>query len=369
MSLLRDDFHVRLICRNGAAPPTLRWPDGVRVDRVGPALSNEEKNAAPAAAKLREYLGFVAAVRRALLEERPRLVYAYEPHALVAVAGCRAPVVYHRHDIEDLGPVDRRSLQGWVMLAARRLGRSAALVVMPQEQRAIAYQRFVGDDRPALVLPNFPLRSTFPAPADWDAIFARRRERPELLFRGALGEDTGIQQAVAALPHLDAGVSLRVCGEGAPGFVRDLLAQAAALGVADRLRHDGWVPYPQLNAETLEAAVGLVLYRPAGLNWDMLGSATNKLYEYAACGVPAVVPDRASFRDFLGGEPWVRYADVADPAAVARQIQELLADRARYEALARAARRAFEERFNYEAVFAPLRARALALAGIRVRGA
>ena len=99
----------------------------------------------------------------------PAIVYAYEPHALVALrlGGCRAPIVYQRHDPEELGPIDRRSLQGWVNLWARRLGRSADVVVMPEKQRLIGYQRFVGDGRPGMVIPNFPLRTSFPAPDDW----------------------------------------------------------------------------------------------------------------------------------------------------------------------------------------------------------
>ncbi len=342
----------------------MTWPEGVRIDRVGPSVSPSEQLAASPAAKLAEYARFVRAVRAALAAERPQVVYAYEPHALaaLAIAGCGAPIVYHRHDLEALGPIDRRSLQGWLYLWARRLGRSADLLVMPERQRAIDYQRFVGDDRAALVVPNFPLRASFPPIDDWGAVLARRSGERQVLLRGALGPDNGILEMVRALAHLDASISLRLCGAAAPSFEREIVALAAGLGVSDRMRCDGYVPYARMNRETVAASVGVVLYRPTNINWQHLGSATNKLYEYAACGVPAVVPDRPSFREFLGGETWVAYADAADPASVAQAIEGLLSDGEAYEARCRAARRAFEERFNYEAVFQPLLAKVLELA-------
>jgi len=98
-------------------------------------------------------------------------------------------------------------------------------------------------------------------------------------------------------------------------------------------------------------------------NWTFSASATNKLYEYAACGLPALVPDRASYREVLGAEPWVEFVDETDPRSIAAAITRILSDRAGYDARCRAARRAFEERFNYEAVFAPLLSRIVALAG------
>src|SRR6185437_7254931 len=163
------------------------------------------------------------------------------------------------------------------------------------------------DGRPGMVVPNFPLRASFPPPDDWAPIFEERRRRAEVLFRGAIGRDNGVLETLRALAHLDPSLSLRLCGSAAPDFVRELTAEAAALHVTDRVRYDGYVPYARLNRETLRASVGVVLYRPSNINWQHLGSATNKLYEYAACGLPAVAPDRPSFRSFLDGEPWVAY--------------------------------------------------------------
>src|SRR6185295_14053487 len=124
----------------------------------------------------------------------------------------------------------------------------------------------------------------------------------------------------------------RLCGPSSEAFAREIRDLVAELGLGGRARYEGFLPsFEALNDETRRASVGVVLYHPVHTNWEHAGSATNKLYEYAACGLPVVVPDRPSFREFLAGEAWVEYADPRDPAAVAAAVQRHLADRARYE--------------------------------------
>jgi glycosyltransferase involved in cell wall biosynthesis len=366
--MLRERFRVHLVCRNDAGPALMTWPDDVRVERVGPAISERERAEGRASAKLREYLGFVRAVRRALAAGRPAVAFAYEPHALaaLALAGCRAPIVYQRHELEIGSEVALpwTSMQTWILALARRIGRRAAVVVFPEKNRAEIYQRAVGDPRPAMIVPNFPMLSAFPAPSPWTEILEARRRTRQILYRGSIGSDNGVFEMVRAMGHLDAGFSLRLCGRAAPEVVREIEAVAASIGVAGRVRYDGVVPYERLNRETALAAVGLVLYQQrAGNNLVLNATATNKLYEYAACGVPVVAPDWPSYRDFFAGDAWVELADASDPAAVARAIERIFEDPGRYEERCRAARRAFEERFNYDAVFAPLLDRIAGLAG------
>jgi glycosyltransferase involved in cell wall biosynthesis len=364
VSLLRACFRVRVVSRR-TERESRSYPEDVRLDRVGAARSAQEAAAQSAPRKLADFLEFVAAVRRAIREDAPRVIYAYDPYAIVAVAlaGGRAPLVYQRHEVEELDRISRRSLGGWVLRASLPLSRRAALVVFPDRGRAEYYARFVPGLPEPMIVPNFPLRATFPAP-DLASLVDGRFERRQVFYRGALGGSNGLREAVRAFARVAPPASLRLCGPGSPDFVRELEALATELGVRDRVDLAGFIPsFDQLNRETLAGSVGLLLYRAVDTNWAWSASAVNKLYEYAACGMPALAPDRASYREFLGGEDWVELVDEADPAAIAAAIERVLSDRARYAERCRAARRAFEERFNYESAFAPLRDRIVALAG------
>ncbi len=360
--LLAERFRVHLVCRADDAAPSLRWPDEVEVERVGPWRSDQDRGGDSPLAKTRELMAFVGAVRAAVSRDRPALALAYEQHALFALraAGYRGPHLYQLHELEEPGPLRARSLGAWVIAAARILGRRADLVVFPDRERAHRYQRIARDPRKPLVVPNFPRRSVFAAPDP--SMNAARWEQAQVFYRGAIGSANGATEMIDALPRLNPRCSLRLYGRVDPAYLAELEARAAATGVRGRLSYGGFSSYDEVNEATRHAAVGLVLQKAVSLNWEHIAAATNKLYEYAACGLPAVVPDRPGFREFLAGETWVEYADERDPSSIAAAIGRVLEGRERWEERSRAARRAFEERFNYEAVFAPMLARALDLA-------
>jgi glycosyltransferase involved in cell wall biosynthesis len=98
----------------------------------------------------------------------------------------------------------------------------------------------------------------------------------------------------------------------------------------------------------------MVLYRPVAKSFEYIGSATQKLFQYAALGLPVIVPDRPSFTEFFGGEGWVHYVDVENPESIAAAIERILTDRQTYTTLSHEARAAFEKRYNYERVFNPV---------------
>jgi hypothetical protein len=87
-----------------------------------------------------------------------------------------------------------------------------------------------------------------------------------------------------------------------------------------------------------------------------LGTASNKIYEYAAVGLPVILFDTPHFRRHLGSREWAFFTDLseASPLAVLGQIVE------RYEAASATAIRDFEQEFNYERVFVPVLERVVA---------
>lgn len=362
VSLLSQHFDVHVVCRKSDRETRL-WPAGVRLTRVGPSRNHAESMATSKAEKLREFTAFVWAVRRALSEQKPAIVLAYEPHGFTAasLAGCRAPLVYQRHEVEELDALDRRSLGGWVSRYALKNSDKAALLVFPEAHRAAYYQRFVKLRREPMIVPNFPLRSSFPEP-DFAQLLPERARARHVLYRGAIGPANGLREAISAVPHLDAAITLRLCGAADPAFHDELEQLAITEHVRDRVELTGFVPFDELNRRTQHASVGLMLYQPIGTNWTFIATANNKLFEYAACGVPALAPDRLAFQELLGNEGFVELVDETNPQAIAAAIERILANPEAYEARCRLARKRFEEQFNYERVFQPMLTRMRELA-------
>jgi glycosyltransferase involved in cell wall biosynthesis len=183
-----------------------------------------------------------------------------------------------------------------------------------------------------------------------------------VLYRGAIGPVNGAREAIRTVPLLAAETTLRLCGPGDPAFLRELEQLAIDEGVRDRVELAGFVPFDELNRQTQRASVGLMLYQPVDTNWTFIATANNKLFEYAACGVPALVPDRQAFQELLGGERFVELVDEKDPRSIGAAVGRILASPEAYEERCRLARRRFGEQFNYERAFQPMLARLLELA-------
>ncbi len=361
-------FRIHILCRN-MDKPVQEWPADVTIERFGKYASPREKEAASARAKLIEYAKFSARTRALIKQMQPAIVYSYDPHAFVAsmvgrAGGRSTPLIFHLHELPETASLSWTSLQTWVVKAALTGTKSADAVVFPEKYRARHWLMTAGDSRAPIIVPNCPDRNYFTGPADWNETIAMRYRVREVVYVGSVGADNGHLEALRAIAMADGGIGLRVIGSFPPDFETSFSALARELGVAERISLDGWMAHDEVPAHASRASVGLSLYKPVTKSLEYMGSASNKLFEYAAMGLPVVVPDRESYRDFLGDADWVTYADIEDPESIARAITSIFADRERYVAMSRAARRAFEEQYNYERVFEPALERIFELSGV-----
>ena len=353
---LSTEFQVTLICRN-IDEPFRCWPDGIEVERVGAPGNIEGKVTQTPIAKLMEYGAFRSSIRRVLERDRPRVAYAWEPHAFAAVIAAGAtrlhiPIVYHLHEMPEVASTSFASLQGWITRYARRHTGDASAIVFPEKNRAEQYLKETEDSRPALIVPNCPARNFAPRLPPWSDLIGRRLRSSELLYMGTLGESNGSLEAVCALALLGPSTRLTMIGRASSDLCNEILRMAEANAVTARVSLPGWMPHSALPARAMAASVGLSLHKPVSRNLEFASSATNKIFEYAACGLPVVMPDRASYREMFANERWAMFADPNDPRSIAAVITELFADPNQYAARCQAARRAFEERYNYERTFA-----------------
>jgi glycosyltransferase involved in cell wall biosynthesis len=361
-------FAVHILCRN-MDRPIRDWPRDVTIERIGKYASPGDKEAASAAVKIEEYLRFIGRARTLIKQMQPAIVYSYDPHAFVAslvgrIGSGSVPLIFHLHELPETRNPSWSSLESWVVRSALRGTKSAAAVMCPEKYRARQWLRDAGDSREAIIVPNCPDRSYFAAPKDWDDLIARRFSAREIVYVGYASADNGHLEGLRALALTQGGIQMRVIGAYRSDFGASFNALARELAIAERVSLDGWLQQDELLARASAAGAGLSLHKPVSKGLEYLGSASNKLFEYAAMGLPVIVPDRASYRDFLGDAEWVAYADVEKPESIARAIDSIFAERERYAAMSRAARRAFEEHYNYERVFAPALARVFELSGV-----
>ena len=112
-----------------------------------------------------------------------------------------------------------------------------------------------------------------------------------LLYQGALNDGRGLEEIIAALPHLD-GFELWLAGEG--DLSTQLREQSRRNGVETRVKFMGMIAPNELPNITAQADIGLNLLKNKGLNYYY--SLANKTFDYIQAGIPAIHMDFPEYK-------------------------------------------------------------------------
>jgi glycosyltransferase involved in cell wall biosynthesis len=357
--LLSAQFDVVLIGRN-YDPTDCEYPENVQVFRLGQYTSLVQRMQAPSKSKLWEYINFVVNIRHLLKDVS--LVYTYDAFGYIAVYFARllsfhkAPLVYQNHEISEyMEPLN--SLTGWIQRAEKNLIHKANIVVFPDRERAVLFQEQTHLIKQPVIVPNFPLNSHSILDENWVSIINVRWKSMTLFYRGWISDTSSMKEIISAtslLIKLIRHINIKFVGFIHDDSYKNLKSWVNHENISSRFSYLGVLPYKDLQDPTLSSTIGFALYKNTSFDRVACASACNKIYEYAACGLPVIVSNFSTYRDYLSGESWVRFADPDDPHSIALAVWNILSDFEHYKAMCLSARAAFEQKFNYESVFSPL---------------
>jgi glycosyltransferase involved in cell wall biosynthesis len=350
--LLSDDGPLReAVEALGVACDVVPMPEGVA--RLGDAGSKGAARALALAARglaaASGVLAYRSRLARRLRDERPDLVHSngMKMHLLAAWSAARGvPIVWHLHDYLGSRPAMARLLR----LSARRgVGAVAVSDSVADDARAT-----LGDRVPVRAIHNGVDVDRFhpgPGPGDGPALdrAAGLAEAPAGAVRVGLvatfANWKGHELFLDAAARVPADAPARFYVVGGPIYrtagsqvsMDDLKAQAARLGLGDRVGFTGHQPDPAAALRALDVVVH------ASTRPEPFGRV---IVEGMACGraVIAMAEGGAAElfidgRDALGCPP-------RDPAALAAAMRRLIEDRDLRDRLGRAARASAESRFD-----------------------
>lgn len=297
------------------------------------------------------------------LRVRPHWLYASDlfatPAALVASFFPSVRVVYHEHDTPDA----TRRLAQWCLRARGALAKRAALCVFPNAARAQTFAQQFDAAAKTYTVWNCPARAEVSPPPARDDIQVR------LLYHGSVVPSRLPLTVLDALAQLPENVCLRIVGYetiGHAGYVETVLARARALALSARVEWLGQVP---TRADLLRLAracdVGLALMPMgrAAANERTMTGASNKPFDYLACGLDFIVSDLADWRALFVENGFARACNPQDAATIAAAVRWFFQHADERGARAARAQAKILDEWNYETQFAPVFARMTTDAG------
>lgn len=354
--LLSEKYDVILVGRN-QEPPNWKYPSNVEVHRLGHYSSVREREKASIYSKLLEYINFLRKNRNKL--KKVSLIYVYDPFSFVAICLCeklnskKIPIVYHHHETSEI-IFSLTTLSGWIQRLERQWICRANIIVFPELERSNLFKTLIDAEIFTEIVPNFPLKSYFNFDRDWETLIKQRWENIILFYRGTISNTTSMKEIVASLSLISHKIRVNFVGFLSEHNAAELTNCISQNGQDSIFTYLGVLPYEELQPHTLNSSLGFALYKNISFDRVACATACNKIYEYAACGLPIIVSKFPTYQNYLGEESWVRFADPEDPKSIALAIEDILSDFDIYRKMCLSARKAFEEKFNYETVFEPI---------------
>ncbi|MGA2134366.1 MAG: glycosyltransferase family 4 protein [Bryobacteraceae bacterium] len=307
------------------------------------------------------YLYYCLWVLSRVVAWRPHWIYASDtlvsPAALVFSYFPWLRVLYHEHDSPG---APAGAFQRTLLRARTHLARRADCCVLPNRTRLERFLTETGTLRDLFCVWNCP------AVQDAGQPRGPANRMLYLLYHGSIVPERlpiTIVRALAALPDT---VALRVIGYetiGSPGYIAMLRKEANRLGVGARLEVVGAVPRADLMPWCRRSDIGLSLLPLEA--WDAnqrtMTGASNKPFDYLACGLPFLMSDLPDWHVMYGEPGYGLACDPRDPQSIACAIRGLLENPDLMRSMGEKGRQRILADWNYETAFEPVRRRLEAL--------
>jgi len=347
IQLLSGVFDRLVILHRHTLTTTWIFPPMVELVLSGRYQNYAEVKIKPAWWKAGSFFKFAWRLIRLLQSRHPEWLIIHEPVALLAWWITRpfyrqpVKVWYHNHDVI----VGNESfLFRLAYRAQQRAFCHLHVFSLPAEERRVYFP--MGELRGAyFYIPNFPGRYLY------DRYYRPRKLGSEIraVYQGHIGSGHGLLEMLEMMAGAGIGrrVTLVLKGFRDEKFFTSLMARAHELTVAGRVEYHPVSSYQSVPEIASRCHFGIGIHTKNDIMNSTLGSASNKIYEYAALGLPVLLFDNSHFRQHLGRNIWALFCD-----GTAKEIERTLnMAEVNYESFSLAARKSFEENLNFEIAF------------------
>lgn len=290
------------------------------------------------------------------LRWKPQWIYASDPlaalPALLLIRLFSVKVIYHEHDSPDTaGP--KSFFMRLALWARRTLARKASLCILPNEARKERFEREVFKGEKVLCVWNCPLREEV---KEFKPSF---NGHLNVLYQGSIVPDRlpfSVLEAFSLLPET---ARLKIIGYetvGSQGYVQALKEKAVQLGINQRVDFIGTLPRRRLFDQIRKASVGLSLMptQTFDFNEQNMTGASNKAFDYLACGLPLLVPDLADWRAMYVEQKMALSCDPDNAASIAGGLRWFLEHPFERQEMGERGRRKILADWHYEKAFSPV---------------
>ncbi len=197
-------------------------------------------------------------------------------------------------------------------------------------------------------IPNFPAKAFY---GKFKKDTAQTTEI-RLLYQGNLNRGHGIEETINFINVSDLNITLTLIGMIRDAYKIEIQKLVEIFNLKNKVEILHAVDYSKLPPITSLYHIGLAILRitPVNLNYITAGTASNKIYEYAALGLPVIYYDDEHYRFHLSKYKWAVSCDLTIKS-FDKKIRYIIDN---YSELSSLAVNDFKSGLNFEKVFEPV---------------
>lgn len=330
-----------------------KYSENVKAVASGSFVTGAQQERASVTKKVLFFRKFMADLLRAIRSEHASVVLLYDVHALFAYRMIR-PLIggkhiawYHNHDVSELERERKYSIGWFACKTEKKIFKELGIFTLPTADRLRYFpmDTFKGKH---FVVPNYPslhfYGSFYKTKIPNDVV--------RLIFQGRIGEGHGFEEIIPLLAQTVSGRQLQLVLKGYcdEDYKQRLLELAGEHKVIDKLVFAGFTAYEEVPKLSASCHIGIGIFAKHETMHITLGTASNKLYEYAAVGLPILYLNEPHFSQYLKKYEWAMPVQL-NTASIREAIETIISSYAQYSA---AAYDSFRTGLNFEGAFSPV---------------
>jgi hypothetical protein len=326
-----------------------KFADNVILKSSGKSISRRDSMNTNFIAKIFFYVQYTWNVLFSIITKKYDTILVYDHLPMLSLYIIR-PILnkktllwYHNHDVPDSKNLKKYSL-GWGALKSQdKLLKYLDLFTLPSAERIKHFN--IAERTKVFVIPNYPSKKRYSRIID----MTKQDDQIELIYQGTISTGHGLEEITHAINTSKEllNCNLKLIGHISSEFKRQLENQ----NIKNKIDYKGYIPYSDLPDITTKCHIGLAINIPKEIIYQTGGSASNKIYEYAACGLPILYFDDPHYNAYLSKYEWAFATDLT-VKSIEKCILEIMK---KYEYLSKKAKTNFETKLNFETAFEPIK--------------
>ena len=306
--------------------------------------------------KIIHFLKFVMMSHRLIKKNKSKIVLAYDAiplyvaHLLKATLKKQDSLLwYHNHDVTDLSKANYFSIMSIASRKQDSAIQNIGMFSLPSKERLVYFKNIPKEINP-IIIPNYPLKKVYSKHIKKEI---KTTSRLKLVYQGSIGKGHGLESIIKILNQTinNKSLELHLVGKIRAPYLQQLNALAKQNGVLDHFEYHGMKPFTQLPAFLSGFDVGIAIHKPYNITYATGGSASNKIYEYAAVGLPVLLFDNEHYRFYLGDNNWSFFTDLTHDSLI-KTLENININ---WPNASKAAQQDFIEKYNFETCFKKLK--------------